>query len=67
MAGAGGSPPPMAPRIVLMVEGRGRKMVARAPDADGWMKVESRWKRQERRHQVYRPRRPILTDLRGRC
>jgi len=67
MAGARGSPPPMAPLIVLMVEGRGRKMVARAPDADGWMKVESRWKRQERRRQAYCPRRPVPTDLRGRC
>jgi hypothetical protein len=55
------------PRIVLLEEVCSHMKVARAPDADGWSKMESCRERQERRRQLHRPCRPIPADLRVKC
>ncbi|KAK3120200.1 hypothetical protein QOZ80_9AG0683540 [Eleusine coracana subsp. coracana] len=56
-------PPRIVVRSVVQVPPPGK----RGPDADGWVRVESRSSRRQKADLARRPRRPVLVDLRGRC
>lgn len=64
---AGAAAPRAAPRIILRDDGRGKARAARAPDEEGWTKMESRRGRLERTRLERRLRRPVPVDLRGKC
>lgn len=57
----------VSPRIVLFLATCGRPSQPHGPDADGFVAVEGRRARKERRRLQRPPCRPVPADLRGRC